>query len=1413
MIHAAWRYQSVSCELSWLERRITCVYFVTCFAAILVQVTFNGQALGAADDALLRTEYESHVYRMIDRYCSDCHAVDIQEAEIDFSKLASGDSALASADVWIRVRGVLESRQMPPPQANQPTEIERESMQRWVRDFLRNEAAKNAGDPGPILFRRLNNAEFNYTVRDLTGIPSLHPTREFPADGAAGEGFTNAASALPMSPAMVSKYLEASKSIADHAVLLPGGFRFSSSTSRRDWTEEYLGQIRGFYAERTAIDNSAEVNLQGVQFQTNQGGRLPLLRYLQALAIHRNSIDRGDQTLDRIAANEKLSAKYLKILWSELNQPISPDSPVLDRLRRIWREANGPEAAQILLDEIEQWQSVIWKYNTIGHISRHLGNRLGPERWMDFVLPLFEQVEVRMPFSALEGDEISLYLNLLSAGDGSDGDAVLWENPRLLIPGRPELPLKEVRRYVEEWQLLREEIASTARQCLEAAEYYREAPSTTSASEIAERFRVPTKILLAWLELLGLLDANAPQQDLITTQQKGIGNSESISGWVGENALSVIANASDQLVRIPGNMFPHSVGVHPTPLRKVAVRWQCPKDQSVSVEGIVQDAHPECGNGVSWSVELRRGSSRLSLGSGIAIGGEETRFGPYSNFSLKQGDRLVLLIGPKDNNHFCDLTRIDLSIESPHAGWRLSELSANILAGNPQGDRFGHSDVWAFFSEPDLNVEGEAIPYGTLLAEWQSSGSKERRREIAAQLQSMLTSENWKQDRTSPDGKLCERLLSIHSPLLRAASVLEEFGSSLHSDEEVASFGSENAVDPGWRFIGNHLLVERPGSIQFHLPTELVVGAEFVARLKLPSDAHGERSSVQAFASFTEPAQDLMPTVPVLVKFGTKRAQEFEQSLRDFANLFPPMLCYAQIVPVDEVITLNLFYREDDHLKRLMLDDIEIRTLDRLWDELLYVSQEPILLDAAIEQLIEYATQDRPDKVEEFLPIREHVKNRAEAFLHRVESNEEVQLAALVNFAERAYRRPITESERKNLQALYARLRDDGMEHEEAFRLTLARIFLAPPFLYRLESPASDQLSGRVNDFELASRLSYFLWSSMPDEELYSLAAKGILHREDRLLEEIQRMIADPKFERFGEQFAAQWLHIYEFDQHNEKSETLFPQFEELRHDMYRESILFFVDLVRRDRPVDELFDAQHSILNGRLAAFYGIPDVVGDAWRTVEGVQEAHRGGVLTQASVLAKQAGASRTSPILRGNWLNEVLLGRKLPKPPKNVPTLSELPPEGLTERQMIELHSRDAACAICHQGIDPFGFAFESYDAIGRYRERDAKGLPIDANAILPDGQPMKGIDGLKDYLLRQHRSELIYQLVRKMFGYAMGRSIQLSDEPVLESICSRLANEEDRLQAIIRGIVTSRPFLEIRGSTEIGRSSVMIEERK
>ncbi len=1396
-------------------------------------------AAGPESFDTLSKQYETQTRPLVTRFCLECHSTDEQQGELDLDRFATLADVRRAPRVWQKVAEMLDNGEMPPKKAAQPTDEQRKQLRGWVERYLNAEAHASAGDPGPVVLRRLNNAEYTYTLHDLTGV-DLRPAREFPADSAAGEGFTNTGNSLVMSPALLTKYLDAAKEIADHAVLLPDGFRFASSTTRRDWTNETLADIREFYRQFTDSQGASRVNLQGIVFDTNDGGRLPLERYLAATLVERDALQAGRKTIESVAHERGLNAKYLGILWATLTG--REPSLLLDWVRARWRAAPA-DGAVALAGEIGRWQQALWRFTSVGHIGK-VG---GPKAWQEPVTPLVARQEIRLKVpTAPDQNEVTLYLVATDAGDGNDNDLAVWERPRLVAPGRADLLLRDVRELTGELLARRRRLFAGAANCLSAAAEAIAAKEPLELTPLAKKHSVEPDVLAAWFEYLGVGGGAAVKiESHLTERITSSAGYEFVKGWGSPGTPNVAANSSDQHVRIPGNMKPHGVAMHPSPTLQIAAGWRSPVTATLRIEAKVQHAHPECGNGVAWSLELRRGNTRRRLAGGVAHGAKEIGVGPIDNLAVKPGDLVSLLIGPRDGNHACDLTAVDLTLTGDRRRWDLAaDVSPDVLAGNPHADSLGNPDVWHFYTEPVSADVGVVVPADSVLAKWQAASDPQRRQRLATEFQRLLA-EGPPDARDNPDAMLYRQVASLGGPLVRS-SALRDRRDPDAADPNRASTAvgldpalfrkhpSGEPIDPA------SLCVKAPAVIEVRLPADLVDGCELVTAGSLDVKSATE-GSVQLQVLTTKPGVEtgLVPAslsethlagpwtsdnrrvshaAPVIVADGGAARQRFEAAFDAFRRVFPIALCYTKIVPVDEVVTLTLFHREDTALRRLMLTDAEAGRLDRLWDELHFVSHDAITLVDAFQQLLEYASQDADPKV--FEPLRKPIYDRAAAFRESLVAAEPRHVAALLEFAARAYRRPLTEREQDELRGLYRSLRSQELPHDEAFRLTLARLFVAPAFLYRIEgtahaanqasranvgeSNATGPRSAPVSDWELATRLSYFLWSSLPDAELREVAGAGKLHDPDVLVAQSRRMLKDPHTRRLATEFACQWLHIYEFNTLDEKSARHFPTFADLRDDMYEESIRFFTDLFQRDGSVLDALDADHTFLNESLAKHYAIAGVAGPEWRRVDGVRRYGRGGILGLAATLAQQSGASRTSPILRGNWVSEVLLGEKLPRPPKDVPRLpeDETATEGLTVRQLVEKHSSDDRCAKCHARIDPFGYALEGFDAIGRRRDKDLADRPIDARTRLPDGTELDGLGGLRNYLLSTRRDVFVRQFCRKLLGYSLGRGVQLSDGPLLDEMDRQLAKNGYHFSAAVETILRSRQFQHRRGAYEI-----------
>ena len=413
----------------------------------------------------------------------------------------------------------------------------------------------------------------------------------------------------------------------------------------------------------------------------------------------------------------------------------------------------------------------------------------------------------------------------------------------------------------------------------------------------------------------------------------------------------------------------------------------------------------------------------------------------------------------------------------------------------------------------------------------------------------------------------------------------------------------------------------------------------------------------------------------------------------------------------------------------------------------------------------------------------------------------------LGTLARRAYRRPITDADMERLLSFYQQGKNTG-NFESGIENALRLILASPKFLFRSETDPAQVAAGgiyRVSDIDLASRLSFFLWSSIPDDELLSVAAAGKLKDPEILDRQVRRMLADPKAEALVNNFAEQWLFLRNV-QSVAPDQATFPNFDDnLRQSFRRETELFFDSIVKEDRNVLDLLTADYTFVNERLAKHYGIPDIYGSQFRRVALTNDARRG-LLGQGSILSVTSYPTRTSPVLRGKWIMENIMGSPPPAPPPNVPALKDQAQGGkvLSIRQLMEEHRKNAPCSTCHKVMDPLGFALENFNGVGEFRAKDAAG-PIDASGQLADGTKIDGVVGLREALMK-HPDYFVNTLTEKMLTYALGRPLEYYDMPVVRAIVSDSATKNYRFSALIAGIVKSEPF-EMRRATESGASGV------
>jgi hypothetical protein len=541
------------------------------------------------------------------------------------------------------------------------------------------------------------------------------------------------------------------------------------------------------------------------------------------------------------------------------------------------------------------------------------------------------------------------------------------------------------------------------------------------------------------------------------------------------------------------------------------------------------------------------------------------------------------------------------------------------------------------------------------------------------------------------------------------------------------------------------------------------------------------------------------------------------------------------------------FWRDDNPLVELILDEKDQKELDRLWTEFdffanhtartfiqFYFNQAGEVqgggAEAALPRPVGREVTDSSVIAEvrdQYVALAKASGNAVAAawmpqHFDRIDSTlrslekmraaaEPVQVEALARFAARAYRRPLTGAERDGLLVFYQKLRKQGgLSHEDAMRDSVASILISPMFLYRVDlrnptmgSPAlaSPRAAVPLSGYELASRLSYFLWSSMPDQELLDHAATGNLSRRDVLIAQARRMLKDPRSRGLATEFAASWLDSRHFETFNSVDRERFPAFtNDLREAMFEEPVRFVEDLIRNNRSVLDLLYGNYTFVNPVLANHYGIPGVSGknDDWVRVDDAGRYERGGLLPMAVFLTQASPGLRTSPVKRGYWVVRRLLGEVIPPPPPKVPELPQ--DEARTEaplRDVLAQHRSNPVCAGCHARFDVFGLALESYGPVGEARIKDLAGRAIDASATFPGAFQGSGFRGVQAYIREKRQPDFLENLSRKLLSYALSRSLQLSDDPVVEQMTSRMSATGYQFGSLVETIVTSRQFLNRR----------------
>ncbi|MBI3207368.1 MAG: DUF1592 domain-containing protein [Candidatus Solibacter usitatus] len=980
----------------------------------LVAIIVAIPVLRAASPGLERG-FEQTVRPFLNSYCVSCHSGDKPAAEFDLRGYSSVAEVVRDHGRWALVMEKLHANEMPPKQTPQPASHARQAVIDWVKAVRNEEARRNAGDPGVVLARRLSNAEYNYTIRDLTGV-DLRPTREFPVDPANPAGFDNSGESLSMSPALLSKYLQAAREVANNMVLTPDGFAFAThpmlvETDREKYT---IQRIVDFYA-RQPTDYAD---------------------YFQAAwrYRHRAALGKPNATLSAIAAEAKVSAKYLPLIWRILEEPKDVVGPIA-KLQAMWRALPAP------------------------------------------------------------------------SGTGTDG---------------------------------------LRAKCVEMRDF-------------VVRIRKHTAMQFASPKVRGLAATSQP-----------------LMNWKLRQFASHRRNFDKEALRNEGD---------PAPVVQTTPRM-------------------------------------------AGLGGE--------------------------------------------AAVRWAALSLKARAG-------------------DLDLVAPA-------------GQRPQYEAAFARLSSVF-----------PD-----------------AFYIRERGRFFPDDSE----DKGRLLSAGFHNVMGYFRDDTP-------------------LIELILDEKGKKELERLWQEFDFIADY---TTRTYVQYFFNQSGEVRGMGRESGSERPP----------DKAVTASaiIFGLRDTYIAKAKADD----------------SNDPVALQAI---------EDHFQRVN--ATIREVERLRAEA--------EAQHLDALLKFAARAYRRPLLKAEREDLLGYYRSLRDkSALTHEEAMRDSIVSVLMSPDFCYRLDLPEARVTSAAsarrpLSGHQLAGRLSYFLWSTMPDEELLRHASAGDLQRPEVLVAQARRMLKDSRVRGLTTEFAANWLDFRRFEEHNAVDRERFPSFNnELRQAMFEEPIRYIEDVIRGGRSVLDLLYGSHTFVNAALARHYGMPEVKGDQWVRVDDARTYGRGGLLAMSAFLTQNSPGLRTSPVKRGYWVARRVLGETIPPPPAAVPDLpNDEAKSDLPLRDMLAKHRENAACAACHARFDSFGLAFEGYGPIGEKRSKDLAGRPVETRAVFPGGSEGTGFDGLQTYIRERREKDFLDNLARKLLVYALGRSLLLSDEPLLEKMQASLRANGNRFAPLIESIITSPQF--------------------
>ncbi len=1267
---------------------------------------------GASEQAKV---YAERIHPLMVKTCGKCHGKEPKDNELDLTSLGNAEALLAQPKVLEDIAVRLNDGDMPPKKAAQPSLAERDQLLSWIEAAVDAMAAAHAGDPGPVTLRRLTNAEYDHAVRDLTGV-DMQPTRagEFAPDSVGGEGFANVGEAMPMRPGLVERYHQAARYVAARAVLLPTGFRFSTSSDGPDWAAEAEKTLRSFHS-RYAGPN----------------GEPPIEAHLVATLKHRDRLNRGGATaIAEVAAEEKLNATYLAALWAGLS--VQPTAE-LDAQTKQWEE----KAAQL---EAERKQ----RQSALDTVRQKIESRWTASKRVLVESKVAEAGSV--PFEhkvSVRRGELLLLTVQPNQNHGADSTLIEWT-------------IRETTGDQRRWSV------------------------ADVIPDLLKSNPRPDKHGATW----SFLETTSAPVFLTEPRDSNAGRTE-VKSWSLGSEPSVFVNTAAEPLQVWTKLPARSVFVHPGPKRPVTVAWTSPIDAELVVSGRVADAHPSKGDGVSFEL-----SHLAAPELGQALAGLGVKPAPLPAVGLPPD--IMGLVREK---------------------WRTatSDPAPVLAAITAMQVRL----FWSNYRRHNVLAVGNGVPAWVdihrVVAREQVQGAAREPifRLVARQVAPAIpgTFVVWDRLRLeSGDGPTL--VLAEHAELRAAVEAAcglrfghHPQGRPVPPNALVTEAGSEVRIDlrklpaPLLKSLTLPRFLRADVSLDAGSPETATVQALLLAEPDL-MDAKQTREGRINPTSWRsgDPliADEPEPRVAQIVH--SRVAVERARPAAEFRALFPPAVLFEPVIPRDAQGSLFMFHREDEPLRRLLLDETGRAKLERLWSELHFLREDAPANTLMYAELLKLYSQKGQAQMHFFIQtFEERLKRDDAALLADQAAAEPRHLDALLAFATRAWRRSLSADERETILASYRADRAEGIKHDPALRAALARVLSSPWFLYRVEQPAAGPRWQPVSGDELATRLSFLLWDSIPDEELRAAAPR--LHEPAVMEAQVRRMIKDSRTRGMAEEFGARWLGVRDFVTNHGRSLKDFPEFTPaVRDALAEEPVRFFEDLLIKDRAVSDVIATDAVIVNDVLAKHYGILGVAGPEWRRVEKVAAYGRGGLLGLGAVLAKQSAAARTSPIKRGAWVAH-MLGDRLPKPPPNVPPLPDAVPAGLSVRELTERHRKDANCAACHVRIDPYGMTLEQFDAIGRLRPASTM-KPGESRATLRDGTDVHDFAGLRNYVAGPRREDLLRTLARKLTGYALSRAVLPSDRELVDEVTKTMIAGGSWSEALLV-IVRSEPFRCIR----------------